>query len=153
MTIGFDNTSTTYGGTISENAASPSISLRKVGTGTFTLGGACAYSGPTVISNGVLNVTGSLSVGAVGGGTNYVSIYGGALGGSGTINASVTNYAGGTFAPGAGTNVAGTVLTINSNLTLLSGSTNIMQVSHNSGNSLSVTRSTAPARSPMAALY
>jgi fibronectin-binding autotransporter adhesin len=136
LAIGFDNTSTTYSGIMSENAASPSISLIKVGTGTFTLGGACAYSGQTIISNGVLNVAGSLTVGAVGGSTNYVFIYAGTLGGSGTINASVTNYSGGAFAPGAGTNVAGTVLTINNSLTLLSGSTNLMQVIHNGNNGL-----------------
>jgi hypothetical protein len=74
------------------------------------------------VSNGTLLVNGVI-------GTNSVTINGGTLGGYGTISGLVTNAAGGTLAPGAFTNAAGTVLTLSSNLTLLTGSTNIMQLS------------------------
>jgi autotransporter-associated beta strand protein len=134
--IGGLNTSTTFAGTIEDADATEATpagliaAITKVGTGTLTLGGANVYSGGTMISNGVLNITGSLSTGVGGGTLNSVSIYGGTLAGSGIINVAVTNYSGGTLAPGAGVSTAGTVLTVNSNLTLLAGSTNIFQVSH-----------------------
>ena len=85
------------------------------------------YTGGTIVSNGVLLVNGSIISGTNGG---PVTVSGGTLGGSGTIGGAVTVQSGGTLAPGAGTNVAGTVLTLNSNLTLQAGSTTIMQVSH-----------------------
>ena len=53
----------------------------------------------------------------------------------------VTNYANGTLAPGAGVSTAGTVLTVNSNLTLLAGSTNLFQVSHHNATNDSVVSS------------
>ena len=128
--IGGKNINATYYGSIQDGAVTPvtagnMVSVTKVGTGTQTLAGVNTYSGPTVVSNGVLQITGSIGVG-----TNFVTIQGGTLSGSGTINATVTNQVGGTLEPGAGTNVAGTVLTLNSNLTLLAGSTTIMQVVH-----------------------
>ena len=99
------------------------VSVTKAGTGTQTLAGTNTYSGPTVVSNGVLQINGSI-------GTNSVTVAGGTLSGSGTIGGAVTVQAGGTLAPGAGTNVAGTVLTLNSNLTVQTGGTVQMQVSH-----------------------
>jgi fibronectin-binding autotransporter adhesin len=105
--------------------------LIKTGAGTMTLSAVNTYGGGTIVSNGTLlingsigNFTNTLNI------TNVVNIYGGTLGGSGIIFSMVTNQAQGTLAPGALTNVAGTVLTVNSNLTMLGGSTNIMQVSH-----------------------
>ncbi len=49
LTTGGDNSSTSFGGTITGSG-----SLTKEGTGTFTLGGTNSYSGPTIINGGVL---------------------------------------------------------------------------------------------------
>jgi autotransporter-associated beta strand protein len=107
--------------------------LVKRGGGTLILSAVNTYYGPTVVSNGTLVVNGSIT-------TNSVLILtNGTLGGSGTVNGVVTNQ--GTLAPGAITNVAGTVLTLNNNLTLLPGSTSIMQVSHISPTSDRITSS------------
>ena len=126
--IGGKNINATYYGSIQDGAYSPvtagnMVSVTKVGTGTQTLAGTNTYSGPTIVSNGVLQINGSIS-------TNSVTVSGGTLGGSGTIGGAVTNQTGGTLAPGAGNNVAGTVLTLNSNLTLQVGGTTIMQAVH-----------------------
>jgi len=100
--------------------------LIKTGAGTMQLSAANIYTGNTYISNGVLQVTGSLGNST----TNSVIISGGTLAGSGIIGAAITNQYGGTLAPGAVTNVAGTVMTVENGLTMLNGSTNIMQVTH-----------------------
>ncbi len=125
--IGGKNINATYYGSIQDGTvAGGQVSVTKVGTGTQTLAGTNTYSGPTVVSNGVLQINGSI-------GTNSVTVAGGTLSGSGTIGGAVTVQAGGTLAPGAGMNVAGTVLTLNSNLTLQAGGTVQMQVSHSTG--------------------
>jgi fibronectin-binding autotransporter adhesin len=106
LTTGGNNTSTTFSGTISGTGG-----LTKVGTGTFTLTGANAYSGSTQVTAGTLlvnNTTGS------GTGTGMVSVSGtgtvgsgGTLGGTGTINGSIVistttaGTQGGTLSPGA----------------------------------------------------
>jgi len=54
MTVGTDNTSTTYAGVISESWGSASVT--KVGTGTLTFTGANTYTGTTTISAGTLQV-------------------------------------------------------------------------------------------------
>jgi autotransporter-associated beta strand protein len=90
--------------------------------GTQILGDTNAYTGTTTVSNGTLLVNGFIS-------TSPVNVFGGTLGGFGTLGGEVTNALGGTLAPGAGTNGAGTVLTTGGDLTLLSGSTNIFQLS------------------------
>jgi autotransporter-associated beta strand protein len=79
-------------------AASISGGLTKTGNGTLTLNGVNTYTGPTVVSAGT-------------------------LGGTGTIAGALTNNA--TLAPGNGG--IGT-LTINGNLTLNAGSTNLFEV-------------------------
>jgi autotransporter-associated beta strand protein len=56
LTVGADNTSTTFSGVISGNG-----NLTKVGTGMFTLSGANTYTGQTSVQAGILQVTGSLS--------------------------------------------------------------------------------------------
>jgi autotransporter-associated beta strand protein len=123
--IGNNNLSTTFAGYIKDATANQLSAVTKVGSGTLTLNGANTYSGATAINSGALLVNGSIS----GAGTLTVN-GGGTLGGAGTLSGAVTVQANGTLAPGAGTNAAGTVLTINNNLTMISGSTNIMQVTH-----------------------
>jgi len=125
-----NNPSTTFSGTIKDDAANENSAVNKVGNGTLTLAGSSSYTAGTTVSSGTLLVTGSLTCP-----TNNVTVTGGTLGGSGTIACAVTVQNGGTLEPGAGVSTAGTVLTLSSNLTLKAGSTNIMQVSHNNQNS------------------
>ena len=119
LTIGGSATKT-FNGTIQDGAGVGALSLTKSGSGTQVLSRASTYSGGTIVSGGVLlasNSTGS----ATGSGVVTVAS-GGTLGGPGAIGGMVTNQSGGAIAPGAGVSAAGTVLTINSNLTLSAGS-------------------------------
>ena len=61
LTIGDNNTTATFAGSI-VNAAG-SLALVKTGTGTQTLSGASTFSGGTTVSNGTLIATGSSSLG------------------------------------------------------------------------------------------
>ncbi len=64
ISIGNNNTSTTYTGIISGSG-----SLIKVGTGTLTLGGANTFTGLTTVSKGVLSLQTATSLGTVAAGT------------------------------------------------------------------------------------
>ena len=63
LTVGTDNTSTTFSGTL-QDGGTGSASLAKVGTGTLTLSGANTYSGGTLISGGTLAVSADNNLGA-----------------------------------------------------------------------------------------
>ena len=107
LTVGSNNLSTQVSGIISDGGASGGTggSLVKVGTGTLTLSGANTYTGLTTISQGAINLTGSL--------LSPVSVEAsGTLGSTGTVFNTVTNA--GTVAPGLGL-AAGTfgALTVN----------------------------------------
>jgi autotransporter-associated beta strand protein len=93
-------------------------------TGAVALTGANTYTGNTLIASGTLLVNNAAGSGT-GSGAVTVNAYG-TLGGIGIISGAVTVNAGGVFAPG---NPLGT-LTINSNLTLATGSTTFMPVQH-----------------------
>ena len=58
LTTGSDNTSTTFSGTLENQAAAPCRSI-KVGTGTLTLSGVNTYTGATNVNGGTLVVNGS----------------------------------------------------------------------------------------------
>ncbi|HEY1381796.1 MAG TPA: autotransporter-associated beta strand repeat-containing protein [Gemmataceae bacterium] len=62
LTVGTDNTSTTFGGTIVDGSTG-ALGLTKVGTGTLTLTGANTYSGGTTINSGTLSVAGDAALG------------------------------------------------------------------------------------------
>ena len=94
--------------------------LRKDDAGTWTLSGNNTYTGPTVVSNGMLLVNGTLTAASA----NSVTVNGGTLAGTGTIKAAVVIGADGTLAPGSS---IGT-LTI-SNTLMLNGTT-VMEVAH-----------------------
>ena len=91
--------------------------LTKKGLGTLILSGANGYTGLTTVSNGTLQVDGSIA-------STAMVKSGATLSGNGTIGGTVTNEAGGTINPGNGVGQ----LTITGNLTLKTGSTNTFDV-------------------------
>jgi len=124
--VGAKNTSQTFAGTIANDTIT---SVIKVGSGTWTLSGFNTYTGPTTISNGVLEVTGSLSstnIAVVSGAFLDVSTLGNlnlgsgqTLSGNGTVRGGVDASTGGIIAPGFS---IGT-LTVTNNVTLGGGAT------------------------------
>ncbi len=126
LTLGASLSNTVFNASYSSVIAdgTQSVSLNKIGTNIQTLAGINTYSGITTVSNGTLLVSspGQIGLGAT---TNLVTVAGGKLGGSGTINAPVLVQAGGTLAPGA-SSAATETLAINGNLTL--AGTNLMSV-------------------------
>ena len=123
--VTFNNSADSYTiGSVGGFSIAGGGALTLAGPGIVTLNNFNTYSNSTTISNGTLLINGSI-------GNGPVSVSGGTLGGSGSIGGAVVVQAGGVLAPGAGANTAGTVLTINSNLTLAAGSASITAVSHN----------------------
>jgi autotransporter-associated beta strand protein len=97
-------------GSISE--LTPGSGIIMNGLRNLYLTGANTYTGPTTVSNGLMQVDGSLGIGPV-------TVAAGTLGGTGAISGPITIMSGGTLAPGAS---PGT-LTVTSNLTLQAVST------------------------------
>jgi autotransporter-associated beta strand protein len=88
VTVGGDNTSTTFSGAITAPG-----NLVKTGTGRLTLSGTNTHGGGTTINAGSIFVTGSMM--------GPVTVNAGAtFGGTGTVNGSVTVNAGGSLSPG-----------------------------------------------------
>ncbi len=108
LSVGANNNSTTYSGNLSGTGA-----VSKVGTGTFDLSGANAYTGATDVAAGTLLINGSTAGGAV---TVQSSA---SLGGSGTVGGATTFLNGSIHTPG---NSAG-LQTFTSGLTYNTGST------------------------------
>ena len=79
--------------------------LTKLGSGTLRLNGASTYTGPTLVSTGT-------------------------LGGTGSLLSPVTIASGATLSPGAG-GIGN--LTVNTNVTLSLGSTNLMEINKTTG--------------------
>jgi autotransporter-associated beta strand protein len=103
LTLGADNSSTTFSGGISGSG-----SLTKIGSGTLTLTGANTYGGQTMDMAGTLLVDGSIA-------NSSIQVMGGAtLGGAGSTNAITVMQ--GTLQPG---DTAGGTLTANGNVTLM----------------------------------
>ena len=118
--LGFDST---FNGQISDGS-SGATAIIKAGAGTLTLNGNCTNSGATTISNGTLQVNGSLY-------TNTVTVAGGTLAGVGVLNGPVSVLGGGTISPGTNNGTAGT-LTVSNNLTLAAGSVSSFGLGTNS---------------------
>jgi len=117
ITIGSGNTltvnqsaNTTFAGAIAGSGGK----LTKNGTGSLTLSGTHSYTGATTITQGTLNVTGSLNSGSA------VSVSG-TLSGNGTVGGAVTVNATGKVAPGS---VGVGSITIGSGLDMSAASAN-----------------------------
>jgi autotransporter-associated beta strand protein len=97
LTLGNNNATASFGGTISDSGGTNTLSIVKTGTGVQTFGGANTYTGTTTVNGGVLSITGSL------GASSAVTVSGGTLSGTGTISGAVTlsNTAGSTIDAGA----------------------------------------------------
>ncbi len=127
LTVGSNNLSTTFTGSIKDGVAGPDggldkgNSLGKTGSGTLTLRGASAYSGGTVVGAGTLLVKNTIGSPT---GSGPVRVDAGTLGGQGQIAGAVTIGSGNangrraTLAPG----VKGPgVLAIGQRLTIRAG--------------------------------
>ena len=91
LTVGGDNTSTTFSGVYQDSGGA--AALVKTGTGTLTLSGVNTYTGATTVNAGTLAVNGSI--------VSPVTVSsGGTLSGTGTISNVVTVNSGGTLSPG-----------------------------------------------------
>ena len=82
LTVGLDNSDFSFYGYIYQNS-STTDSVIKAGTGTWNLYGAQQYLGPTVVTNGTLNLMGSVA-------SNLVVSPGGTLTGMGLVGGSLT---------------------------------------------------------------
>jgi autotransporter-associated beta strand protein len=132
LQVGALNATTTFAGIISDSSPTASVTgtlgLTKVGTGSLTLTGVNAYSGPTIVSAGTLALSGSgsfatsqtitvgtanlstaiLNVGGLTGGTNFSAggftlATGQTLAGHGTVNTGIIGFSapsGTTVSPG-----------------------------------------------------
>lgn len=111
LTVGSDNTSTTFSGVIQNGTGGGTLGLSKTGTGTLILSGTNTYSGPTTVTAGTVLVNGSTAAGSA------VTVNGtGRLGGTGSINGTVSIDGGGTVAPGTSIGTLSTgAVTFNTN--------------------------------------
>ena len=100
LTVGTNDGDSTFDGLIQDVPSGDPGSLKKVGTGTFTLTGANTYSGGTIIEAGGALLAGNTTGSATGTGAVQVNS-GGTLGGTGSVAGAVTVASGGTLAPGA----------------------------------------------------
>jgi autotransporter-associated beta strand protein len=91
LTVGADNTSTTFSGRLQDGLSS-TLALDKVGTGTLTVTGTNTYTGTTTVDDGSLIVDGSIAS------AQTVVNTGGFLGGTGFLGGDLLNN--GTVSPG-----------------------------------------------------
>ena len=116
MTLGNNNATATYFGSIQNPSGTGTFNIIKTGTGTQKLSGTDSYRGTTSITGGTLIVNGTHN----GAGNYTVNTLGTVLGGTGTINlatGSSVTVTSGQLAPGDG---APGILTINGILNMSS---------------------------------
>lgn len=96
--IGGNDTNTTFSGILQNNGGP--VALTKVGSGSLTLSGANVHTGATVVTNGILNLTGSLTGSSItvdGATANFTESATGIIAGGGTtftINSGSATLAG-----------------------------------------------------------
>ena len=127
LTVGADDSTTLFGGTI-QNGAAGALTLLKTGTGTFTLNVANTYTGNTIISQGTIrsatltSTQGTITLGDVNTGANNIAwLFAGSLdptnnivvANQGTGTVSIGTYSGGTSTIPSGS------LTLNRPVTLV----------------------------------
>lgn len=104
----YDDVNPAGGGTLSGVISGPGVLV--VNSGALTLSGQNTYTGFTIVSNGMLFIN-SNNVAAA------TMVYGGTLGGSGTLLGPVTLSTGTTLAPGGSNSLIGT-LTVSNDLNI-----------------------------------
>jgi autotransporter-associated beta strand protein len=124
-------TTQTLSGVIANGGSAGTLEMS--GAGTLVLSATDAYTGPTNINSGTLDVTGSIASSSL---TTIAK--GAALTGTGTVGSLQVN-AGGAFAPGNGT--PGTSMTIAGNLAFASGALYLVQVNPANATSANVSGS------------
>ncbi|MGV3663627.1 MAG: autotransporter-associated beta strand repeat-containing protein [Prosthecobacter sp.] len=126
LTVGGDNTTTTYNGVLQNGTGAGSLSLIKTGTGTQTLTGTSTYTGSTTISQGTLQV-GIGSIGSLSA-SSAVSVNGATatLTGSGLVGGAVT-VTSGFIQPGDNGGAATGTLKVGS-LNVTAGGTGVLQI-------------------------
>jgi autotransporter-associated beta strand protein len=87
--------------------------VAQIGSGTLTLSANNSYTGPTVVSNGILRINGAHS------GPGLITVAGGTLGGTGSVVGAMIVQSGAKLAPGASPGI----FTANGDVTLDGGST------------------------------
>lgn len=119
LTVGGDNTSTTFSGLLEDGSGT--VSLTKAGTGTMTLSGANTYAGTTTLSSGTLLASNTTAFGTsslvLGGSsaemklnTAALTVTGGIDANTGTLNLQTgTVTVGGTTDFASGTTIASTI--------------------------------------------
>jgi autotransporter-associated beta strand protein len=127
LTVGADNTSTTFSGVIDDVFGRNS--LTKIGDGTLTLTGTNTYAGPTTISEGTLVVNGSIASSSL-----TTANAGGTLAGTGSVGATTVN---GTIAPGPVGGVG--TLNVAGNFTQAAGSNFLVNLAGPASSRLQIT--------------
>lgn len=124
LSTGTNNVSTQFSGVISGTGG-----VAKAGTGEWTLTGANTYTGATTLNGGMLTLNGSLALSAMTVNTGTT------LAGSGSTAGAVTVQSGGTLSPGErlGNQSLPGLLTISNSLSLLAGSTLVMDLDRSAG--------------------
>jgi autotransporter-associated beta strand protein len=126
LSVGDNNASSTFSGTLADGFAS--LGLNKAGSGTFTLAGSNTYSGGTVVTRGILVLTNTAALGNV---TNTTNLSIGTNGELQLPSGAVTNLGNITLAgsgvTGLGTINGGTLNVLGSSVTMTStkGTANI----------------------------
>ena len=105
-----------------------SVNVYKFGAGTWFLNSISTYTGTTIVSNGTLVVNGVIN-------SSPVTAAGGTFGGIGTLTGPLIINSGAKLAPtlAAGPATPIGTLTVNSNLTLMPGSSTVFQINQAAG--------------------
>ena len=142
LTIGNDNSDTTFSGVIQDGTSA--TALTKIGTGSFTLSNTSTYTGATTVNAGALSVTGNISSSSL-----LTVNSAGTLNGTGTVGNTQIN-AFGTFAPGV-PGVPGTSMTVAGNLAFQPSAIYLVQINPSSTTSANVTGTASLAGNVLAA--